>query len=62
MLDYRSVGASRMGCGKRSWCLVWIAEQELLHVHLKFRRAERELHVAETVIALWGPVVEEIKA
>jgi len=33
-----------------------------LHVHLKLRRAEWELDIAETVIALWGLVEEEIEA
>lgn len=40
----------------------WIAEQEHQHVHLKFRRAEWELDVAETVIALWGLFEREIEA
>jgi hypothetical protein len=51
-----------MRCRKKPWWLDWIAEQERLHVHLKFWSAEWELDVAETVIALWGLFEGEIKA
>ena len=40
----------------------WIAEQEHQHVYLKFWRAEWELDVAATAIALWGLFEGEVEA